>query len=448
MSDQRDSSPDARVLRRLVHELAAEGAPELDWDRTESRLFARLDEPVSLQTPTDAAHLADEADEASIPGRASRPSISGAAVMASEGARLSVTPPVGALRTMRPERHPLRRAGMAVAAVAALAAAFAFFFARTTPTNEPVVATKDPVVDPSQLPEAPGMSGYRQLSALKSGDVVEAEVGPIAFGEQNGVEWTLAAGSRLVVKTAFAEGSTEHVVELDSGSVRGRVHARSDVRFVVTAGETQVVSFSEGAVFTVTRSSKRIVVNMEHGTARVGAKGALGQQIEAPVYAALGLDGVSGFEVLPAETVALAPTPTPSPAENPDATPAPDARGPVEPASPERVAEAVRTAQPIAPPEPVKPVVKARTQLSAVTPGLFSCMNAVRAKQRAEASTDPGLLVTVSSTLKVNIDADGKVKGVAFSPPLAPTLQNCAVSLFGMSFEAGERTEMVPIQLK
>ncbi len=430
----RDSSPDARVLRRLVQELSAEGAPELDWDRTESKLFAMLDtKPSALPLTADSNPRASSPQEE--------------AVVASEGARLSVTPALGSLHPRSTRVHPMRGAGMVLVAVAAIAAAFAFYASRSdAPATGPVVATKDVVVDPTQLPEAPGMSGYRQLSALKSGDIVEAEVGPIAFAEQNGVEWTLSAGSRLVVKTAFAAGGEEHVVELDSGSVRGRVHARSDVRFVVTAGETQVVSFSEGAIFTVTRSSKRIVVHMEHGIATVGQKGAQGQRIEAPVFAALGLDGVTGFELLPSETVALSTTPSPAPDHVEAQSEAPRTEPRV---VTEKSAEPARSSTaPTATPSASQPAAPSRVLLSSVTPTLFACMNGVRAKQRTEASTDPGLLVTVTSTLKVNIDAEGKVKGVAFSPPLAPSLQNCAVSLFGLTFDAGERTEMIPIQLK
>ena len=46
------------------------------------------------------------------------------------------------------------------------------------------------------------------------------------------------------------------------------------------------------------------------------------------------------------------------------------------------------------------------------------------------------------------LDADGKVKGLSFSPPLPPALQNCGVSLFGTTFEPGERTELIPVQLQ
>jgi hypothetical protein len=79
---------------------------------------------------------------------------------------------------------------------------------------------------------------------------------------------------------------------------------------------------------------------------------------------------------------------------------------------------------------------------------MLACMKAARAKQREDATSDPGLSVSVSSTLKVSIDAAGKIKGMTFSPPLAPSLQNCAVSLFSHTYEAGERTELVPVQLQ
>ena len=87
-----------------------------------------------------------------------------------------------------------------------------------------------------------------------------------------------------------------------------------------------------------------------------------------------------------------------------------------------------------------------RGSLATATASVLACMNQARAKQREESKSD--VKVTVSSTLKVSVDADGKVKGLSFSPPLAPALQNCGVSLFGTTFEPGERTELIPVQLQ
>ncbi len=431
--ESRDSSPDARVLRHLVKEYEAETPPQLDWDKLESRLFASLD-----NAPVGRGEAGGERESV---------------LDAAELGRKSVTPAAQVQdrpSLFAPQAKAKKQPVYLYAAAAFLAAAGIFGLLavryRSLQQPAPTFAVKE-VVDPASIPEAPGMSGYRELGALKSGDVVEASVGAVAFGQRGAVEWTLAAGSRLVVKTPMGAENV-HVVELDSGSVKGRVHEQSAVRFVVTAGETEVVSFSEGAVFTVTRSSKRIVVHMEEGVATVGKRNSTEDphRIEAPVHAALALDGVSGFEIVPTETVEASTTPK-SEASPMDA--APEVTTPTaKPSQPEvPSAPAVKTgaasATSAAPVE--TPVVK-RGSLSAATASVLACMNQARAKQREESKSD--VKVTVSSTLKVSVDADGKVKGLSFSPPLAPALQNCGVSLFGTTFEPGERTELIPVQLQ
>jgi hypothetical protein len=433
----RDSSPDARVLRRMVKEMAAEREPELDWDRVEAKLFGALDKPVT-ETNTTATREVAELDE-DVQDR-------GSAIPAVPSVeRPSLVPN---LVSAGPARS--RRAVWAAALFAAAACFVGFFAWRATRVAPPPVAVVREVVDPTTIPEAQGLgAGVRQLGALSAGDVVEASVGPLAFGEKGAVEWTLTAGSRLVVKTPLRAGDA-HVVELDSGSVQGRVFAASAVKFVVTAGETEVVSFSEGAVFTVTRSSKRVVVHMEEGVATLGRVGvAAAYTIEAPTHAALGLDGTTGFEILPRETVEASTTPR-----------APDSVAPTSPQEPTPTLETQPpprvASRPTKADEPSELGAPAKTEpptakpvaLSAVTPAMLGCMKAARAKQREEAGSDPGLSVSVNSTLKVSIDAGGKIKGMAFSPPLAPALQNCAVSLFAQTYEAGERTELVPVQLQ
>ena len=42
MNGDRRSEPDARMLRRMVRELADEPLPELEWEGIEARLFAEL----------------------------------------------------------------------------------------------------------------------------------------------------------------------------------------------------------------------------------------------------------------------------------------------------------------------------------------------------------------------------------------------------------------------
>ena len=62
MSGDRRSEPDARMLRRMVRELAEEPLPELPWERIEERLFAELEEGGS-RAPIAATALQQSALE-------------------------------------------------------------------------------------------------------------------------------------------------------------------------------------------------------------------------------------------------------------------------------------------------------------------------------------------------------------------------------------------------
>jgi ferric-dicitrate binding protein FerR (iron transport regulator) len=100
-----------------------------------------------------------------------------------------------------------------------------------------------------------------------------------------------------------------HVVELEAGSMRGSLPSTSSGMLVVMAGDTEVASLGPGAVFNVTRSSKRLVMHLERGSASVGTLGqrGAGRAFAAPLVAAFSLDGGVSFEVLEEETAALLP---------------------------------------------------------------------------------------------------------------------------------------------
>lgn len=438
----RDSSPDARVLRELVREAQRDPLPELNWDRLESRLFAELDD-----APTAGESTSVEVSETLL--ARDRGESRGSVLPAPVAAEVtSIAPPAEARVRPAPPVSSAGRTARWFAALAVAAGLLGLYTARGTLQTSAPVAVREPV-DLMKIPAAPGMGATRDLAALKDGDVVEATVGPIAFGQPGAMSWTLAAGSRVVVHNV--EGDSR-VVELESGSIRGAVEKGSGLRFVVMAGDTEIVSFGEESAFSVTRSSKQLVVNMERGSATVsGRDGASNlRKVDAPLLASVSLDGGIRFEILREERELIAQNPLP-PQHTPLATN--DVPTPATPATPAKPQEAaVPAPKPSTTPsaEPTVaavegPAPKGPLSISAAGAGVRSCLVNARAKQSA--SQNGSVSVSVSSTLRLTVAADGAVKGAVFNPPLQPALQSCAVFLLHEKLEASAGTVEIPIQL-
>lgn len=453
-TDDRRSEPDARILRQMVRELAEDPLPVLPWEKMEARLFA----------DTGEGRADNGKGEADIEPSENRPSLvsddddsSPSAIPASLAGRESLTPrEPSAARPLHstPASSTMGRWARRVAAVAAIAAGMGgVFYASGGNPNGSVVAVAEPI-DPAQVPQAPGMpAGVLDAKSLGVGDVVEAALGPIAFGsseaagtsERNDrVAWTLAAGSRVVVREPAS--ALVHVVELESGSVH--VEASGPKRFVVRAGQTEVLSAQTGASFTVTRSSRGLVVHVQTGSVFVGQRGVAGEHgksgegrlLDAPVRASVSLDGARTVELIPDEVVTAMQPPAPPPTDRVD--PATEveaavrvpvrAQGPVE--HPAQKAEPAQPAAPTAPPP--GPISE-----SSIRATVQRCFADVQAKK----SPNEGVSVSVSSTLRVVVRDDGSVQGVTFNPPLHADLQSCAVFLFRENLGPGARNLSIPV---
>jgi hypothetical protein len=53
--------------------------------------------------------------------------------------------------------------------------------------------------------------------------------------------------------------------------------------------------------------------------------------------------------------------------------------------------------------------------------------------------------VSIASTMRVTVRADGAVQSAAFNPPLAPQFQICAGSLIAGRFKTGPQTLTIPV---
>lgn len=500
MSSDRRSEPDARMLRRMVRELSEEPLPELPWERIEARLFAELEEggraPLALQALehphlfagerfVDDDRFADEEDDERISalpeGMPDRPSAIPAAVEPRE-AELVAHKLVAQKRPVVPGLFGRSRTWVVAAAIAASFGGLFTVMARKAPA--PVVAIAEPI-DPSTVPQAPGMApGVLDASSLRIGDIVEAALGPLAFGslsprtdaEPGALSWTLSAGSRALVHEPASAAA--HVIELESGSLRAE--ASGSKRFIVRVSDTEIASVGAGSVFTVTRSSRGLMVHVEVGSVVVGERGrfSVGQDpiaaassriLTAPVRAAVLLDGTRQIEIIPDEVAGPLP---PSTALDPSSVldpsrPAPvgdgalfpeEHSGPSQPSrAPNKTDGAAATdgapaagasAKPGAPPAGETPATPAEPPAASgpiseasIKAGVQRCFADVQAKK----APNDGVLVSVSSTLRVAVRADGSVQGVAFSPPLQGDLQSCAVFLFRQNLGPGARSLSIAV---
>ncbi|MFO0548423.1 MAG: hypothetical protein U0271_08560 [Polyangiaceae bacterium] len=481
---------DVRLLRSLVREAAQEPVPELNWDALEARLFADLEGEASspeLSGPR-RSNAVERPSEIPAERPSQVPAIVAPAVATERESFFEAAP---AERPSAPLRAGKRRGaprtwtvGVAAAILAAAAVVAGFWVRHDTRVDAPV-AVAEPI-DPSTIAPAPGLPGARDLGALKAGDVIEAATGPLRFGQVSGaggastaLEWTLLPGGRLrVVEAVGAQDG--HVVELESGALRAASTTQASAPFVVRAGDAEIASLVEGTVFSVTRSSKKLVVHVERGRAAVAPTGACHWQLfstegcseaqifDSPLRAAVSLDGRSLLETIPAEVAAvttstapLAPEVVPPDGSTPEVT-QPRVVLPVAPTSPRPRIDSVEpaptaptvdtsiasTAPPVVDTSTATATVSAQPPVSSegsVQGRLLACMKKVQSSKQP--GTNGQVAVSVNSTLRLTVGDDGSVKGASFNPPLLPELQSCAVFLLHERFTPGARTVTIPVSL-
>lgn len=428
-----DTHDEIRALRVMVDELKAEPPPELPWDAIEQRLMARV-------AARDAA-----------------------------GARARAS-------WMQPDSAVSRALGVCAAA-AAIAIGVSGFGQPSERSSAPSradtsvspVARRDPPrrVDANAVASAPGATrGERDLRALTVGDVIESGDAPITFARDGLVAWTLASHSAVRVRSMGNGGNgVGHTVALDRGSIRAEVTPRDLAEglveaFAVEVGKTRVAV--HGTAFSVSIEADRAIVDVEHGAVAIGPVGHVGvttgHLLIGPKRASFSLDGARSGLLLPrdptpAPVVALAPRPLAAapaaPIEAVEPGPAPAVAQAVEPVARARQPQPI-AAGPAAPPQAPKPEAAAPAPPPAA-PLLTVAAVRARLDQCFRTTYEPGssaVQISVSSTLRVSLHADGSVRSARFDPPLKPEMVGCAGSIMGGRFAEGTGNIDIPVSYR
>lgn len=490
IDDGDPTSAPPRALRLLVDELRAEEPPVLDWDRVESGLLARI-EATSSQGPSrsieasgvdtsgvvDLLDGAPRGDAAVAGGGAERAEVLVPWDEEDDAGWRSVRRPPSGEASTGAERggsslEAARRGGAPpavagrgrrwAAAVAAIAAAVAAGWA-LAPSQAVTVAEP---VDLASVAREPRIEGALDLASLRGGDLVEATEGPVRFGRDGILTWTLSAGGRLRVVSGIGHEELRHVVALESGALDVEVVPRDHAseappstpaeRFVVEVGGARVAV--HGTAFRVVRSTQGIVVDVSRGVVAVGPRDGApgsGHRLQAPERAAFGLDG-RGYRTLPARSADVASTDeryagasVELVGTDRDRAESPGPLGDPLGGDPGAATTEPRPGASVAPAPgasgggrgagaPSAPAVSAATP-DRIGAEVASCIRRARA-----ASADAR--VTVSSSLVVDVDATGAPRSVRFDPPIRPDLQACAQTVFGRRF-AGAGHVVVPIEV-
>jgi hypothetical protein len=396
--------PMVKAMAALTSESRSRGAPPVDFDELERALFARIDAgdgpslPLVVEPPAPSVSVVRL-----VPGRGS-------------------------------DAKPARRGVWPLAAAfAAVAAAAAGLLINGRIHQE---APPPPLADLAPPTAAPAPLARR----VKTGDA------PQRFEHAGLASWVLEPNTQARV----TEQRDVILVELDEGAVQVDVVPQPVAeRFVVLAGKTRVAV--RGTLFRVARIGEQVEVDVEHGTVSVGEAGEHGEAVvasperEAPITLVRGpsggtfrLDGHPGqvrpvklFSGQPAgeqgaNTHAEADPPSPPPpSEN---KPAGSARASGSTPSPTH-GEPARPAQGVD-----QSALKARATAAAAT-----CFE-------QNARLPAGVNVTVTTTLSLELGANGKITSYTFSPTLAPAVVSCfAARVAGFKGAAGKLE--VPLEL-
>lgn len=349
----------------------------------------------------------------------------------------------------RPAAWQLAHWHVAAAAAVVLFVAFATMW-RMEPAAAPTAA---------RSAEASASSRTGDLSRLRVGDVVEATDGAIVYEAPGVVRWTLAAGGRLSIEQDIDGPS--HVLALERGSLRAEVNPAAsrihrtghDVveRFAVEVDGTRVAV--RGTVFTVTRTTAGMVVNVERGTVAVGQIGPSGltegRLLVAPARQSFDADGTLASRspvdvdraprtlldgaLAEGDSDSVQPSGGPAglaPTGGVASSPATVDRADVSPVS-------GADARPAGESESVRLLTS-----EAIRTGLLSCFD------RTYQASASGVGFSVSSTFQVTVDETGAVAAARFVPPVRAELARCAGSVIAGKFASGPDRLSVPIQYR
>jgi hypothetical protein len=432
------SDADVRALRHMVDELRASMPPELDWAGLERRTFDRIDRAALART--------------------------GHAV------------------------HGPRGGVSAALAFAIAAAAFILLLASQQVSAPRVSGSAGPNATPlASLPTitAGGERAYL-ASAIASGSRLMSGVDVARFAWPGVASWELDPGTSLVLDRA---GGWPRLT-LEHGRIRAHVVPREDTTsmleaLVVEAGGTRVAV--HGTTFSVSRDGDEVVVEVLEGVVAVGPSGQRGPThgalLRGPSKAAFSAtngklveerpneprrtasplersaprgDGAEAREALDGalaispsspsvgRSMASAPA-SPAAIGNATATGSPPSAGAVAMPSTESTVPppgtAARATSSSPPADSTTPPVE-RLSLASVRSQLIACLSASDGP-----GDDGGLRIMVSSEVRLRLDAEGRVAGLRFDPPLRPDRQQrCAAALFGRLLDSASTSPSVRVE--
>jgi hypothetical protein len=424
----RKEHDEIRALRVMVEELKAEPPPELPWDTIEQRLLARIDHDASNNGRKPGRNWGDS---------------------------------------------PLSRVLGLVAAAAVIAIGVATSRDSGEAPSAPVAAR----ADAASVAAAPVPAGARDLQKLEVGQVIEAAGAPITFARGGLCAWTLEPGSVARVRSmGDASSGVGHTMALERGTIRAEVTPRDPSEglveaFAVEVGGTRVAV--HGTAFSVTIDGGHVVVDVEHGAVAVGPVGHVGATtghlLVGPTRASFSLDGGRSARLLPREPARdRDPVASAKVAEELQAIDVAAQGGPIQvgapgespgsvPAAPVAVAHPVQPAHPVNH-EPPGPSPSARPQAEPEAPAAPAqppplTVATVRARlDRCFRSThevgSSSVEMSVSSTLRLQLNPDGTVRSARFDPPLKPELVACAGTAIAGRFAEGGGNLDIPVSFK
>ncbi len=404
MSDALD-----RLVRESRPEMGVREANGVDWKRVDDRLFDRID-----------------------------------AERRAERARLASSSRAG-------------RWVMAAGAIAA-AAAVALVVGRSHETLPPLpVHVAEDVAGSVASVEAGGqllVAGQPVAAGavLHLGDVVEAR-GQTVLDRPGKLTLVFERGTRATV--THVQGAL--VLALEQGAVEAQVvPVPSGEAFAVDVGNARVAV--HGTHLRVARTGEHVVVDLSEGVVSLGAApragSTLGALVTAPAHAEFSAGDAEGTldvthdpgavrapVTLATATGSVQPRPVLPSAGAPTAAPR------SEPAEPHgAVAGAV--AAPHAEPHAAAPGVATPHPAPTETNPEVAIASAVRSCIAEHQPSDHVTLV-VSTTVRVEVDADGSVLHARFEPPVAPDVNGCAsAAIYRTRFARGGGSFAIPVDVR
>ncbi len=324
------------ALREVTREAAREPAPQVDWQRVESKLLSRI-----------------ESSERSRSGR------------------------------------------WVYALVAAAAAVLLVGLGLFGGGDAPQARTAPPGVTTKVI--GPDVQGTVNGSELAIGDRVVTKNREIEVDHPGRARWTLAASS----SATLADVGKRLTVRLDQGAVVSRVVPRKEAEsFAVVTGELRVAV--HGTVFRVEKRGDRALVEVTEGVVAVGpasAERTEGWLLRAGDQGSFTLDGRTG-------TVQRAPTAARDSQTSEVTAPAPT-----------RVT--AKRNSPAPAPLPLTPTTgEIERRLDTVASHVARCF---------DQNTKSGdVRVTARTRMSAKVAPDGSLGALAFDPPLAPDVHQCA----------------------